>query len=102
MLVPLKLLHFSLPNQDFVHYLVSSLREDFNVGLSGKLSSTVCRKRPSALANPKVVDEYIQELFLDHTAAPYAKPPFPEFMCLPIGCVPKKNGKWRLILDLSP
>ena len=54
------------------------------------------------LVNSKVVDEYIQnELSLGHTAVPYAKPPFPEFMCSPIGCVPKKNGKWRLLLDLS-
>ena len=42
---------------DFVHYLVSSLRDGFDVGLSGKLSSTVRRNRPSALANPKVVNK---------------------------------------------
>ena len=59
-----------------MHYLVSSLRDGFDVGFSGKLSSTAGRNRPSALANPKVVNEYIQNE-----------------LSLPIGCVPKKNSK---------
>ena len=59
------------------------------------------QESPSTLANPKLVGEHIQnELSLGHTAGLYATPLFPEFMCSPIGCVPKKNGKWRLILDL--
>ena len=57
MLVPLKLLCVFHSKQDFVHYLVSSLRDGFDVGFSVKLSSTVRRNRPSALANPKVVNE---------------------------------------------
>ena len=42
------------------------------------------------------------ELSLGHTPGPHPRPPFfPEFMCSPIGNVPRKNCKWRVILDLS-
>ena len=72
------------------------------MGFSGKLSGTVCRNKLSALSNPKVVDEYVQKrIFPWPHGRPICKKPFPEFMCSPIGCVPRTNGEWRLILDVS-
>ena len=36
-----------------------------------------------------------------HTSGPFSIPPLEPFHCLPLGAVPKKDGTYRIILDLS-
>lgn len=42
-----------------------------------------------------------KEVCNDHTAGPFHPPPIPKFQCSPIGVVPKKEGIWCIIMDLS-
>ena len=42
-----------------------------------------------------------KELSRGHIAGPFTSPPFPNLHCSPLGCVPKKDGSYRLIIDLS-
>ena len=89
-------------NDEFVQGLIEGMLNGFDVGYKGVLHSSVPPNHSSAVSNPGVVSEYIAtEITRGHTMGPYPCPPFPDFICSPIGCIPKKNGKWRLILDLS-
>ncbi|XP_056008909.1 uncharacterized protein LOC130051257 [Ostrea edulis] len=42
-----------------------------------------------------------KEIALGRIAGPFSNPPFPNFRCNPIGVLPKKDGGWRLISNLS-
>ena len=56
----------------------------------------------SALARPVVIQAYLDaECSAGHTAGPFPSPPLPDFVVNPLGAVPKKSGKWRLIMYLS-
>ena len=56
----------------------------------------------TARSNPSPVTEAIRkELSRGHTAGPFSQPPMSPFHCSPLGAVPKKDGTFRIILDLS-
>ena len=42
-----------------------------------------------------------KEVSNGHTAGPFPSPRIPNLQCSPLGVVPKKDGTWRLIMDLS-
>ena len=42
-----------------------------------------------------------KELSRGHIAGAFASPSFPNLHCSPLGCVPKKNGSYTLIIDFS-
>ena len=53
-------------------------------------------------ANPEHITEAIKkELLRGHTAGPFLTPPFKDLHCSPLVAVPKKDGSYRLIMDLS-
>jgi len=43
----------------------------------------------------------MKEVSRGHTAGPFSSPPLPTLQCSPLGLVPKKDGSWRIIMDLS-
>ena len=56
----------------------------------------------SAIERPEIVSDKIEkEISLDRIAGPFSEPPFPNMVISPIGVVPKKDGKWRMIHHLS-
>ena len=56
----------------------------------------------SVLACPAVIQAYLDaECSAGHTAGPFPSPPRLDFVVNPLGAVPKKSGKWRLIMYLS-
>ena len=56
----------------------------------------------SALDNPEPVTRAIgKELSRGHFSGPFQVPPIFPFHCSPLGAVPKKNGTFCIILDLS-
>ena len=42
-----------------------------------------------------------ERAFSGHIVGPFKEPPFPNLHCSPLGAVPKKDGSYRLIIDLS-
>ncbi len=38
---------------------------------------------------------------MGNTAGPFSTPPLPVFIVSPLGAVPKKHNKWRLIMHLT-
>ena len=56
----------------------------------------------SALSNASAVTEAIsKELSRGHVAGPFRQTPYEKLACSPLGAVPKKDGSYRLIIDLS-
>ena len=90
------------PDQPLVAYIVDGLRNGFDIGFSGVFTETKPKNNKSALNNKEAVTKAIEkEIARGHTAGPFKEPPFQSVHCSPIGCVPKKDGTVRLVMDLS-
>ena len=90
------------PSPVLVKYVSSGFRIGFDIGFSGCPTSTKPHNLLSALQNPKPVSEAIRkELSRGHTSGSFEHPPFEPFHCSPLGAVPKKDGSYSIILDLS-
>ena len=90
------------PDQQFAQGLLHDLRFGCNIGYSGPRSARITPNLQSALLHPEAVSEALaKELSRGHTAGPFPSPPLPNLQCSPLGVVPKKDGTWRIIMDLS-
>jgi len=43
----------------------------------------------------------MKEVSRGYTAGPFSSSPLPALQCSPLGLVPKKDGSWHIIMDLS-
>ena len=92
----------SHPDRDQVNYILQGFRNGFDIGFQGPISNTRPRNLRSADENSRAVSEAIaKEIHRTHTSGPFSSPPFEPFHCSPLGAVPKKDGTFRIILDLS-
>ena len=92
----------SHPDRNFVNFLLDGFTNGFSVGYQGPLTAGQCRNLLSARSNPAAVTRAIsKEVERGHTAGPFDIMPFPLLHCSPLGAVPKKDGTYRIILDLS-
>ena len=103
--VNVNLLHHELRNhlnQSFVSYLLEGFTSGFNICYTGERFFPASTKNLlSALNNRGPVSEAIsKELSRGHIAGLFASPPFFNLHCFPLGCVPKRDGLYRLIIDL--
>ena len=94
-----------LPDKECAEYLLRGLSEGFRIGY--EYETQKCRSArnnmQSALENPQVVDQYIQQ---ERSLGRVLGPIDPDSCGIQVnrfGVIPKGNqpGKWRLILDLS-
>ena len=82
--------------------LFNGFRFGFDIGYTGPFSATRPKNLLSAHSCPSPVSEAIyKEITHGHTSGPFAVPPLTPFHCSPLGAVPKKDGSYRIILDLS-
>ena len=89
------------PDPDIVSYVISGFSEGFDIGFTGAISDSRPRNLLSALRNAPAVSAAIaKELSWGHTSGPFCFPPLAPFHCSPLGVVPKKDGTFRIILDL--
>ena len=94
------------PDKSFANYVSLGMSRGFDVGFrdstpvrSGLSSSP---NHPSALRNKQFVSLYLKSCCESGlTAGPISSPPFSRMFVLGLGIVPKKNGKLRVIHDLS-
>ena len=90
------------PNQQFVTSLLHDLQWGFHVGYTGPCFARITPNLTSALLHPDAVSAALaEEVSNGHTAGPFQTPPIPNLQCSPLGVVPKKDGTWRIIMDLS-
>ena len=90
------------PDQQFVTSLLHDLQWGCHVGYIGPRFARITPNLTSALRHPDAVSAALaKEVSNGHTAGPFQTPPIPNLQCSPLGVVPKKDGTWRIIMDLS-
>lgn len=87
----------------FYNILISGFKFGFRLGAIGTKANCNAKNHKSALDNPVLVMEKLaKEIIKGRISGPFKKPPFRDFICSPLGLVPKSvPGKYRLIHDLS-
>ena len=90
------------PDPELADYLIQGFTYGFDIGYSGKRFPLQSKNLHSALSNTSAVTEAIsKELSRGHVAGPFIKALFENLHCSPLGAVPKKDGSYCLIIDLS-
>ena len=86
-----------------LQFLVQGFQYGFKLGCTQFDSFSVINNHPSVRKNPIVVCRKLnKELHLNRISGPYSFKPFDNFVCSPLGLVPKKTpGEFRIIHDLS-
>ena len=90
------------PDKAWVSWLLDVITNGVQIGYNGPQFSYVARNLVSALQHPVAVEEELRlEMEAGRVHGPFLEPPLPNFRTSGLGVVPKKNGKWRVILHLS-
>ena len=92
------------PDQALAAYVVSGLSNGFHIGYqySSSRRLSLSANMLSAARNPRPVEQYLAtELAAGRIAGPFLRSEVPLVQVSRFGVIPKKNGEWRLILDLS-
>ncbi len=98
-LIYLLRLHADPHFQDYIAY---GYTFGFNSGHSCHTHPRHSLNLPSAACRPDVITEYLQgECNSGNTVGPFQTSPFPSLVTSPLGVIPKKDGKWHLIMHLS-
>ena len=72
------------------------------VGYDGPRSPIKATNLASAYKYPHIIDtELAKECAAGRILGPFSSSPLPNLHCSGLGVVPKKNGKWRMIMHLS-
>ena len=88
--------------QDKIQYLVNGFRFGFPLGFKGERTGQNCKNSKSAMLHPDIVSQKLQkEIAAGRIAGPFDSKPFQNIHLSPLGLVPKKNGDFRLIHNLS-
>jgi hypothetical protein len=84
-------------------YLVEGFQFGFKLGCEGDPSHSIHRYHKSIFENPVAVEsKLLKELNMGRISKPHLHKPFQDFVCSPLGLVPKKTpGEFRIIHDLS-
>ncbi|CAG2213337.1 unnamed protein product [Mytilus edulis] len=105
---PVKLVMLSkyleLYDPELREFLINGFTKGFKLGANGEnISFLTCKNHQSALDKPEIVTEKIEkEIKKGRYRGPFNSPPLPNFICSPLGLVPKKEeGQYRVIHDLS-
>ena len=90
------------PDEQFTASLIHDLQWGCNIGYAGPRSARITPNLKSAYLHPEAVSAaLVKEVSYGHTAGPFPTPPIPNLQCSPLGVVPKKDGSWQIIMDLS-
>ena len=82
--------------------LIKGLKFGFPLNYSGPRSPITSKNLKSVADMPELTKQKIsKELAMGRIAGPFSVPPFPTLRVSPIGLVPKKNGDFRMIHNLS-
>ena len=107
LVTPIRLLHLehelaNHPNKGFVSQLLASIKYGCNIGYTGPQFTHIARHLPSAHTHADIISAFLtKECQAGRMAGPYPQQPLPNLRCSGLGVIPKKDGGWRVICDLS-
>ena len=89
-------------NRVWVDCLLRGITNGVKVGFDGRKVRSARKNLPSASEKPEVIRDYIgKELRKGNISGPWPREMLPQLIANRFGVIPKSNGKWRLIVDLS-
>ena len=85
-------------------FLVDGFRQGFRIDCNISPTYRLSGNLQSAKQHPEIVSQKLKkEIEANRIAGPFSCPPFPNFVCSPLGVCPKKKpGTFRLIHHLFP
>eukprot|EP00731_Ephydatia_muelleri_P037700 Em0539g2a len=90
------------PDKAWVSWLLNGIDNGVSTGYNGPHFPFTACNLTSALQHPEIVDaELLKEVELGRILGPFSQRPLEHLRTSGLGAVPKKNGKWRVILHLS-
>ena len=90
------------PDQQYTASLLHNLQWGCNIGYTGPRLARITLNLRSAHLHPEAISAALaKEVSNGHTAGPFLSPPIPNLQRSPLGVVPKKDGTWHIIMDLS-
>ena len=87
-----------------VNWLLNSIMYGVSIGFSGPHTPYISSNLPSAAQHPHIITAELhvaREVEAGRVLGPFATIPTNTFRSSGRGVIPKKNGKWRMILHLS-
>ena len=95
---------YDTPNFDaqvWVSALLHGMQHGFRLGYTGPCIPSRTRNLASAAKHPEAVySELAKECLAGRVLGPFPTSPLPCLRCSGLGAVPKKDGRWRIILHL--
>ena len=89
------------PDKAWVSALLHGMTHGFRLGYTGPRTRSRARNLPSAAKHPEAVDsELAKECLGGRVLGPFPTSPLPRLRCSGLGAIPKKDGRWRMILHL--
>ena len=90
------------PNLQFATELLHDLQFGCRIGYQGPRYHRITPNLKSTLLHPEAVTDALhKEISRGHTAGPFSSLPLLTLQCSLLGVVPKKDGCWCIIMDLS-
>lgn len=90
------------PNKTVADQLLHGFTFGFSLNYTGPRGPVSCKNMVSASENKdQLLGKLNKEIQLGRIVGPFDVPPFKNFHCSPIGVLPKKQGGFRLITNLS-
>ena len=89
-------------NRVWVDCLLRGITNGVRVGFHGRKVWSAVKNLPSASEKPEVIRDYIgKKLKKGNISGPWLREILPQLITNRFGVIPKSNGKWRFIIDLS-
>ena len=90
------------PDKAWVARLIEGFRHGVRLGYTGPLCLIWACSLPSAFTHPEAIDaELAKVCAAGRICGPFQDPLFPNLHCSGLRAIPKKDGRWQMILHLS-
>ena len=90
------------PDKAFVWQLIDDLQYGCSIGYTGPQFAHFAKNLPSAFQQPNVINAALEkECAAGRILGPFPNPPLQNFRTSGLGLVPKHDGGWRVIYNLS-
>ena len=100
---PYDMLNLSPSSQDILtKCLLHAIKTGLRIGHTGFRHYTHARNLSSAFQHPEIIDQVLaKERVTGRILGPFTTSPIYPLHCSGLGAIPKRNGKWRMVMHLS-
>lgn len=89
------------PDHAYTSTIIDIIRYGVKIGYTGPKQFLISQNHPSAAEAPATLTADLDKQINANRVGRFTDPPRPWYICSPLGLVPKHDGGWRRIHDLS-